>query len=154
MHRGGPATAWFQHPSFSRWHRSLYWQWLFLCIFFGSCVGLCVIMTMSLQRFIWVYYFCFLLQIMKVVSRPFTLVVCPSDLSLNGVLVRLELFLYGVSSSPSTIKSWPSIDWEIPSIVGVLQNEFSHARFSIYQGIYQLLCLKHMSFTLNVVRLY
>ena len=55
------------------------------------------------------FYFCLLFLITVVVSSPSALVVYPSDLSLDGVLVPVELFLYRISSGHCDIESWPSI---------------------------------------------
>ena len=66
------------------------------------------------------FYFFLLFIITEVVSPPSELVIYPSDLSLDSVLIPLELLLCGVSGGPSVTESWPSIDWENPLIVGVL----------------------------------
>ena len=54
-------------------------------------VGLCVIMKMSSLYFLWLFYFCLLFLIIKVVSLPSALIVYPLNLILDGVLVMLEL---------------------------------------------------------------
>ena len=66
-------------------------------IFFLWYVSLYVIMTMSSSSFLWVFYFFLLFIITEVVSLPSKLVIYPSDLSLDGVLVLLELLLCVVS---------------------------------------------------------
>ena len=63
---------------------------------------------------------------MEMISPPFKLIVYPSDLSLDSVLVMLELLLYGVDSDPSVTKSLPSIDQENSLIVGVLSKRILH----------------------------
>ena len=74
--------------------------------FFGFWyLSLYVIMTMSLSSFLWVFYFFLLSIIMKVVSPPSKLVVYPSYLSFDGVLILLELFLCRVSSGHSITES-------------------------------------------------
>ena len=77
-------------------------------------------MMMSSLSFIWVLCFNFLILIIVVVSPPFALIVFSLNLSLVVVLVQLELLLHGVSGGPSATVCWPSIDQDIPSIVGVL----------------------------------
>ncbi|GMN40948.1 hypothetical protein TIFTF001_010163 [Ficus carica] len=52
--------------------------------------------------------------------------VCSSDLSLDVVLVPPELLLYGISGRSSATESWPLIDRDIPSIVGVLSKRALH----------------------------
>ena len=72
--------------------------------------SLYVIMTMFLLSSLLVFYFClfvclFFSLILEVVSPRSTLVVHPSDLSLNGVLVPLELLLCRVGSSAYATES-------------------------------------------------
>ena len=61
-------------------------------VFVLRFVRLCVIVMMSSSSFLLVFYFCLLFLIMEVVSPPFVLVVHPSNLSLDSVLVSLDYF--------------------------------------------------------------
>lgn len=97
MHRGGTVVARLRQLSFSRRVIGFFVFW---------CLSLYVIMTISSSYFLLVFYFIFFLFIIiEVVSPPSELVVYSSDLSLDGVLVPLELLMCGVSSGPSATKS-------------------------------------------------
>ena len=67
-------------------------------------------MTTFSSSFLWMFYLFLLFIITELVSSPFELVVYSSDLSLDGVLVSLELLLCGVSNYPSATESWLLID--------------------------------------------
>ena len=54
------------------------------------------------------------------VFSTFELAIYPSYLSLESILVLLELLLHKISSSPSTTESWPLNDPENSLIVGIL----------------------------------
>ena len=74
-------------------------------------------------------------------SPPSMLVIYPLDLSLEDVLILLELLLRGVSDDPSSIESWYSIDWKILSIFGILSKralyvlDFNVSRFTSIIGL-------------------
>lgn len=110
-------------------------------IFVLWCVVFCVIMTMSLPSFIQILYFCLLILITEMNSPPSTLVICPLDLSLGGVLILLELLLCEVSGGPNSIESWSSSDRKIQSIFGVLSKrvlyvlDFNVSRFTPIIGL-------------------
>lgn len=58
-------------------------------------------------------------------------VVFQLDLRLSSVLVPIELLLFRVSSGPSAIVSWPSIDLKISSTVTILLKWSFHWASSI-----------------------
>ena len=89
-------------------------------------VGLCVILTMSSSYFLLMFYFCLLFLITRVVYPPSALVIYLSDLSLDSVLISLELLLCGVSSGHCVTEFWPLIDREILLTVGVLSKKVLH----------------------------